>query len=124
MKNLIGFTIRLPGIIFLSAIFIIMNNCSKPYEYNSGSGGGPAPFSYRVSVGIGSFTPEKLSISVNDSVRWENNSQFETYRIICDSANFTGTIRPGEFFAYVFRKPGIFEYRSNKPGMKGYVEVY
>jgi plastocyanin len=125
MKKLIGFSSKLPGIIFLSAVFMILNNCSKPsYDTvdhkNDQSGKWVQNL---VSVGAYQFSPQELTINRNDTVTWTNSSG-NFFRIICDSDHFSGTLRSGDSFVHVFAKTGTFEYTSNYPGMKGYVFVH
>jgi plastocyanin len=125
MKKLIGFPGRLTGIIFLSAVFMISNNCSKQSDEVNGGNGNEAPYWNRnqVSVVGDQFDPRELTVVRNDSVTWVNNTS-NVYRIICDSGHFTGTIRPGESFIHVFTNTGTFEYRGNYPEMKGSVIVH
>jgi plastocyanin len=125
MKNLVGKQSRLTGIIFLSAVFMILNNCSKPSydivdDNNDQSGKWVQNL---VSIGAYQFSPQKLTINRNDTVTWTNSSGIFC-RIICDSDHFSGTLRSGDSFVHVFAKTGTFEYTSNYPGMKGYIIVH
>ncbi|MCB1246097.1 MAG: cupredoxin domain-containing protein [Acidimicrobiia bacterium] len=69
------------------------------------------------------FTPANLTVSVGETVTWEN-AQGVTHTVTADEGAFDATLSSGDTFEFVPDAPGTYTYFcSIHPSMSGTIEV-
>jgi len=70
------------------------------------------------------FSPKTISVSVGDTVIWDNRSSASEGHTVTGDGLDSGTLKQGDDYSFKFRKAGTFKYLCEfHPSMKGTVKV-
>lgn len=70
------------------------------------------------------FSPKTISVSVGDTVTWDNRSSASEGHTVTGDGLDSGTLKQGDDYSFKFRKAGTFKYLCEfHPSMKGTVKV-
>jgi plastocyanin len=70
------------------------------------------------------FSPKSITISVGDTVRWDNKSSAAEGHTVTGDGLDSGTLKKGDSYSFKFKKAGTFKYDcAIHPDMKGSVTV-
>lgn len=113
-------------LIILGGYFILSKNSSyAPASSNSNPSSISNPDKNTVEIQNFAFVPTELTISVGDTVTWENKDS-ASHTILSDSGTeiSSGSLSMGQTYAHTFNAAGIFSYHcSIHPSMKAKIIV-